>query len=67
MALIEKTLGETRTELATSNNNANTLKAQIAEMEKTVEEREKTIEETKAELEKEKNQAKCGTVACAIM
>ena len=67
MALIEKTLGETRTELATSNNNANTLKAQIAEMEKTVEERERTIEETKAELEKEKNQAKCGTVACAIM
>ena len=67
MAVIEKTLDQTVTELATSNNNANALKTQIAEMEKTLEERERTIEETKAELEKEKNQAKCGTVACAIM
>ena len=67
MAMIEKTLGQTVTELATSNSNADALQSQIAEMEKTLEEKERTIEEAKAELEKEKNQAKCGTVACAIM
>jgi len=64
MAVIEKTLGQTVTELATSNSNANALQSQIAAMEKTLEEKEQVIEETKAELEREKNQAKC---ACAIM
>ena len=67
MAMIEKTLGQTVTELATSNSNADALQSQIAEMEKTLEEKERTIEEAKAELDKEKNQAKCGAVACAIM
>ena len=67
MAMIEMTLGQTVTELATSNSNADALQSQIAEMEKTLEEKERTIEEAKAELEKGKNQAKCGTVACVIM
>ncbi len=52
-----------RSTLATSNSNADALQSQIALMEKTLEEKERA----KAELEKEKNQAKCGTVACATM
>jgi serine/threonine protein kinase len=68
MAAIENTLGQTVAELATSNASANSLKIQIAEMEKTLEEKERMIEEAKAKLAEEgKNQAKCGTVACAIM
>ena len=67
MEVIEKTLDQTVSELATSSTNANALKSKISELERTIQNKDTVIDATKAELEMEKNQAKCGKVACAIM
>mmetsp|Transcript_12193 Transcript_12193/g.25847 ORF Transcript_12193/g.25847 Transcript_12193/m.25847 type:complete len:926 (-) Transcript_12193:175-2952(-) len=67
MEMIEKTLDQTVSELATSSTNANALKSKITELERTIKNKDTVIDTTKAELEMEKNQAKCGKVACAIM